>query len=379
MHSSLIDRDLAIAYVNGAVETDDLLAEAGRLRDEGHGRVVTYSRKVFVPITTLCRDTCTYCTFVKPPGAGGQYLTPDDVLAIVRAGDTHGCTEALLTLGDKPEAKWPQAREFLDGHGCETTIDYVVQMAELIRSETRLFPHANPGIMTAEDIAALRPTNVSMGLMLENISDRLTEPGMPHHNCPDKVPAVRVETIREAGRQSVPFTSGILVGIGENNAEIVDSLLALADLQRERGHIQEFIMQNFRAKADTRMRNSPEPEIPFFVRVVALARVILGAEANLQVPPNLTDDFSVYLDAGINDWGGVSPVTIDWVNPEAPWPNLERLEAVTRAAGFDLKPRLPVYPEFLSDEWIDPGLLTAAVERATNDGYAAIPEPTRAP
>ncbi len=379
MHSSLIDRDLAIAYVNGAVETDDLLAEAGRLRDEGHGRVVTYSRKVFVPITTLCRDTCTYCTFVKPPGAGGQYLTPDDVLAIVRAGDTHGCTEALLTLGDKPEAKWPQAREFLDWHGWETTIDYVVQMAELIRSETRLFPHANPGIMTAEDIAALRPTNVSMGLMLENISDRLTEPGMPHHNCPDKVPAVRVETIREAGRQSVPFTSGILVGIGENSAEIVDSLLALADLQRERGHIQEFIMQNFRAKADTRMRNSPEPEIPFFVRVVALARVILGAEANLQVPPNLTDDFSVYLDAGINDWGGASPVTIDWVNPEAPWPNLERLEAVTRAAGFDLKPRLPVYPEFLSDEWIDPGLLPAAVERATNDGYAAIPEPTRAP
>jgi len=379
MHSSLIDRDLAIAYVDGVARADDLLGEAGRLRDEGHGRVVTYSRKVFVPITTLCRDTCTYCTFVKPPGAGGQYLTPDDVLAIVRAGDTHDCTEALLTLGDKPEAKWPQAQEFLDGHGCETTIDYVVQMAELIRSETRLFPHANPGIMSASDIAALRPTNVSMGLMLENISDRLTEPGMPHHNCPDKVPGVRVETIREAGRQRVPFTSGILVGIGENSAEIVDSLLALADLQRESGHIQEFIIQNFRAKADTRMRHSPEPEIPFFVRVVALARVILGAEANLQVPPNLTDDFAVYLDAGINDWGGVSPVTIDWVNPEAPWPNLEHLEAVTRAAGFELKPRLPVYPEYLSDTWIDPGLLPAAVDRATDDGYAAIPEPTRTP
>ena len=379
MHSSLIDRDLAIAYIDGVVKADDLLGEAGRLRDEGHGRVVTYSRKVFVPITTLCRDTCTYCTFVKPPGAGGQYLTPDDVLAIVRAGDTHDCTEALLTLGDKPEAKWPQAQEFLDGHGCETTIDYVVQMAELIRSETRLFPHANPGIMSSTDIAALRPTNVSMGLMLENISDRLTEPGMPHHNCPDKVPGVRVETIREAGRQRVPFTSGILVGIGENSAEIVDSLLALADLQRERGHIQEFIMQNFRAKADTRMRHSPEPEIPYFVRVVALARVILGAEANLQVPPNLTDDFAVYLDAGINDWGGVSPVTIDWVNPEAPWPNLEHLEAVTTGAGFELKPRLPVYPEYLSDTWIDPVLLPAAVERATDDGYAAIPEPTRTP
>lgn len=376
MHTTLIDRELAIAYLDGGVHADTLLEEAARLRDEGHGRVVTYSRKVFVPITTLCRDTCTYCTFVKPPGAGGQYLTPDDVLAIARAGDSHDCTEALLTLGDKPEAKWPQAQEFLNSMGCETTIDYVVQMGELIRSETRLLPHANPGIMSASDIAALRPTNVSMGLMLENISDRLTEPGMPHHNCPDKVPAVRVETIREAGRQKVPFTSGILVGIGETNAEIVDSLLALADLQRENGHIQEFIIQNFRAKADTRMRHSPEPEIPFFVRVVALARVILGAEANLQVPPNLTDDFSVYLDAGINDWGGVSPVTIDWVNPEAPWPHLELLESVTRAAGFELRPRLPVYPEYLSETWIDADLLPAAVERATDNGYADIPNMT---
>jgi FO synthase len=377
MHTTLIDRELAIAYLDGVVGAEDLLSGAGRLRNEGHGRVVTYSRKVFVPITTLCRDTCTYCTFVKPPGAGGQYLTSEDVLAIVRAGDSYDCTEALLTLGDKPEAKWPQARDFLDSQGCDTTIDYVVQMSSLIRSETRLFPHANPGIMSAADIAALRPTNVSMGLMLENISDRLTEPGMPHHNCPDKVPAVRVETIREAGRQQVPFTSGILVGIGETNTELVDSLLALADIQREGGHIQEFIIQNFRAKADTRMRNSPEPEIPYFVRVVALARVILGAEANLQVPPNLTDDFSVYLDAGINDWGGVSPVTIDWVNPEAPWPNLERLEAVTQAAGFELKPRLPVYPEYLSEAWIDPELLPAAVGRATDDGYADIPNTTR--
>ncbi|MEN8240104.1 MAG: 7,8-didemethyl-8-hydroxy-5-deazariboflavin synthase CofG, partial [Actinomycetota bacterium] len=363
----------------GRIPADRLLEEASRLRDEGHGRTVTYSRKVFVPITTLCRDTCTYCTFVKPPGAGGQFLTPDDVLAIARAGDSHDCTEALLTLGDKPEAKWRQARDFLAGRGCETTIDYVVEMAELIRSETRLFPHANPGIMTASDIADLRPTNVSMGLMLENISDRLIEPGMPHHNCPDKVPAVRVETIREAGKQRVPFTSGILVGIGETSAEVVDSLLALERLQREGGHIQEFIIQNFRAKADTRMRRSPEPEIPYFVRVVALARLILGAEANIQVPPNLTDDFSVYLDAGINDWGGVSPVTIDWVNPEAPWPNLDRLDAVTAAAGFTLKPRLPVYPEYLSDGWIDPGLLPAAVSRATDDGYADIPNTTRTP
>jgi FO synthase len=213
-----------------------------------------------------------------------------------------------------------------------------------------------------------------MGMMLENISDRLTEPGMPHHNCPDKVPAVRVKTIRDAGAARVPFTTGILVGIGETSQEVVRSLFALADLQNETGHIQEFIIQNFRAKADTRMRFSPEPDIPYFVRVVALARWILGAEANIQVPPNLTDDFGVYLDAGINDWGGVSPLTIDWVNPEAPWPHLEKLEAVTSEQGYVLRPRLPVYPEYLTPEWIDGSLLPHAVSAATDDGYAAIPD-----
>jgi FO synthase len=248
-------------------------------------------------------------------------------------------------------------------------------MSELIRAETRLFPHANPGIMEEDAIAKLRPSNVSMGLMLENISDRLTEPGMPHHNCPDKVPSVRVETIRAAGRQKVPFTSGILVGIGETPAEVVKSLFALADLQTEYGHIQEFIIQNFRAKANTRMRFSPEPDIPYFVRVVAVARWILGAEANLQVPPNLTDDFSVYLGAGINDWGGVSPLTIDWVNPEAPWPHLDVLEQVTASHGFRLRSRLPVYPEYLTDEWIDAGLLASVVNRSDSEGYAAIPQP----
>jgi len=372
------DPDLALSILTGERPASDLMAEARRLRDEGHGRTVTYSRKVFVPITTLCRDTCTYCTFVKPPGAGGEYLTPDDVLAIVRAGDELDCTEALLTLGDSPEDKWPQAREFLDDHGAASTLDYVVQMSELIRDQTRLFPHANPGIMDEASIVSLRRTNVSMGLMLENISDRLTEPGMPHHNCPDKVPSVRVETIRAAGRQKVPFTSGILVGIGETPQEIVDSLFALRGLQAEHGHLQEFIMQNFRAKANTRMRFSPEPAIPHFVRVVALARWILGAEANVQVPPNLTDDCSVYPDAGINDWGRVSPLTIDWVNPEAPWPHLETLQEVTTSHGFELRPRLPVYPEYATKEWIDPGLFDAVVERSDADGYAAIPQPARA-
>lgn len=349
------------------------MASATHLRDEGHGRTITYSRKVFVPVTTLCRDSCAYCTFVKPPGNGGEYLTPDDVLAIVTAGDELGCTEALLTLGDRPEDKWPQAREFLASQGAASTIEYVAMLSELIRAETDLFPHANPGVMSKAEIARLRPTNVSMGLMLENISDRLTEPGMPHHNCPDKVPAVRVETIREAGRQFVPFTTGILVGIGETPAEVVDSLFALRDLATEFGHIQEFIIQNFRAKADTRMRFSPEPTIPYFVRIVALARWILGAEANLQVPPNLTEEFSVLLEAGINDWGGVSPLTIDWVNPEAPWPALKQLESVTTKGGFSLRPRLPVYPEFLTERWVDAPLLAEAVASATPDGYAAIP------
>jgi FO synthase len=337
-----------------------LLSTASELRNSGHGTTITYSKKVFVPITTMCRDTCTYCTFVKPPGNGGEYLEPEDVLAIVRAGDELGCTEALLTLGDRPEDKWPQAREFLAGHGVSSTLEYTAMMSSLIRSETGLFPHANPGIMDSAAIAALRKTNVSMGLMLENISDRLTEPGMPHFDCPDKVPAVRVETIREAGRQNVPFTTGILVGIGETSGEVVESLFALADLQKEYGHLQEFIIQNFRAKANTRMRNAPEPEISFFVRVVALARWVLGAEANVQV---------------INDWGGVSPLTIDWVNPEAPWPQLERLEAVTSEHGFTLRPRLPVYPEYLTAQWIDADLLAAATTAASDDGYAAALNP----
>ncbi|GMQ94184.1 MAG: hypothetical protein BMS9Abin12_1668 [Acidimicrobiia bacterium] len=369
------DPVLALSFLTGEQPAEGLIARASHLRNEGHGRTITYSRKVFIPVTTLCRDTCTYCTFVKPPGGGGEYLTPEDVLAIATAGDEFDCTEALLTLGDRPEDKWFQALDFLDAHGVETTIDYVVQMSELIRAETRLFPHANPGIMDEVDISKLRPSNVSMGLMLENISDRLTEPGMPHHNCPDKVPSVRVDTIRAAGRWKVPFTSGILVGIGETPKEVVDSLFALAELQSEFGHIQEFIIQNFRAKANTPMRFSPEPEVPYFVRVVALARWILGAEANLQVPPNLTDDFSVYLDAGINDWGGVSPLTIDWVNPEAPWPHLDALEHVTASHGFELRPRLPVYPEYLSPEWIDPELLADVVNRSDSGGYAAIPRP----
>ena len=368
------DPDLAVELITGRRDPVPLLAEAARLRDEGKGRVVTYSRKVFIPVTTLCRDTCTYCTFAKPPGAGGEYLTPPDVMAIARAGEAHRCTEALLTLGDRPEDRWPQAREFLREHGCETTLDYVRTMSERVVGETAVFPHANPGVMDDAAIAALRPSNVSMGLMLENISPRLMEPGMPHHNCPDKDPLVRIATIEAAGRAKVPFTSGVLIGIGETPREIVDSLFALAALQLRWGHIQEVIVQNFRAKADTRKRRDAEPTVQFFARVVAASRWILGPEMNLQVPPNLTTDFGVYLDAGINDWGGVSPLTIDWVNPEAPWPHLAKLDAITAAAGFALRPRLPVYPEYLTPEWIDAGLLPKALGAVDGDGYALAPQ-----
>jgi FO synthase len=367
------DRDLAVELITGKRDAADLFEEARRLRDEGKGRTVTYSRKVFVPLTTLCRDTCTYCTFAKPPGAGGEYLTPEDVMAIARAGESRHCTEALFTLGDRPEDRWPQAEAFLAGYGVESTMAYVQMLTERVNAETSLFPHANPGLMDDEAQAALRPSNPSMGLMLENISPRLLEPGMPHHDCPDKHPALRVATIEASGRQRVPFTSGILVGIGETPDEVVDSLFALDNLQRRCGSIQEIIVQNFRAKADTAMRRKAEPTVQYFATVVAAARWILGPEMNLQVPPNLTEDFAVYLDAGINDWGGVSPLTIDWVNPEAPWPQLDKLHAVTEARGFRLMPRLPVYPEYIADEWIDPGLIPKVRSAVDDEGYAHIP------
>jgi len=366
------DPDLAADLIRGRGDVEGLFAEARRLRDEWSGRTITYSRKVFIPLTTLCRDRCTYCTFAKPPGAGGAYLEPEDVMTVARLGESAGCTEALFTLGDTPEDRWPQARSFLEARGLRSTIDYVAQMSERVVEETSLFPHANPGVMSEADIAGLRPSNLSMGLMLENISERLTEPGMPHHGSPDKEPTVRVATIEAAARRSVPFTSGILIGIGETVEEITDSLFALDRLND--GGIQEVIVQNFRAKADTPMRRDAEPTVQFTARVAAAARWILGTGVNLQVPPNLTERFEVYLDAGINDWGGVSPLTIDWVNPEAPWPHLDELRARTESFGFRLAPRLPAYPEYLDDRWIDAGLLPKALESVDDDGYALAPQ-----
>jgi 7,8-didemethyl-8-hydroxy-5-deazariboflavin synthase CofG subunit len=353
----LPDPDLALAYLDGRRDPAPLFIEARRLGDEGKGNTVTYSRKVFIPLTTLCRDRCTYCTFAQPPGAGGMYLTADEVLAVARAGRRHGCTEALFTLGDRPEDRWPQAREFLASVGAGSTLEYVVAMSRLVLEETGLFPHANPGLMSMSEMERLRPYNPSMGLMLENVSKRMLTEGMPHFDCPDKDPELRMETIANSGRLSVPFTTGLLIGIGETNQEIVDSIVALTEAHDTWGSIQEVIVQNFRAKANTPMRRHAEPIPTWFAIVIALTRWFFGPEMNLQVPPNLTEQFELYLGAGINDWGGVSPLTIDWVNPEQPWPHLDELATRTSAAGYHLEPRLPVYPEFISERWIDAGLL----------------------
>lgn len=366
------DPELALDYLDGRRDAGPLLREAAALRDAGHGRVVTYSRKVFIPLTTLCRDKCTYCTFAKPPGAGGEFMEPEEVLAVALAGERRGCTEALFTLGDSPESRWAAATSFLEGSGYSSTLDYLVAMTSMVVEETSLFPHSNPGIMTEQQVGQLRPSNPSMGLMLENISSRLMEPGMPHYQCPDKDPDRRMGTIRVAAAQRVPFTTGILVGIGENTREIVDSLLALKDVSDDHGHIQEVIVQNFRAKDDTPMRRNAEPVPAYFSRVVAVARWLFGPTMNIQVPPNLTERYEDHLAAGINDWGGVSPVTIDWVNPEQPWPHLEELADRTRNAGFELRPRLPVYPTHISETWIDPGLLPRVERAVDDDGFAVL-------
>jgi FO synthase len=348
---------------------DELLSEAQGLRTRP---VVTYSPKVFIPLTKLCRDVCHYCTFVRPPRRGERaYLTPDEVLDIARAGAAAGCTEALFTLGDKPERRYRVAREELAALGCETTIDYLVRMCELVLEETGLLPHANPGVMTADEIVALRDVAASQGLMLETTSERLSQRDGPHFGSPDKLPAARLETIRLAGELRVPFTTGILIGIGETRAERLDALEAIAALHREYGHIQEVIVQNFRAKPGTKMASHPEPSLEDLLWTAAVARIVLPPDVHVQCPPNLSyDDFPRLLDAGIDDWGGVSPVTIDHVNPEAPWPGIERLRAATEARGFALVPRLPVYPEFLSGLWLAPRVLTQALRSSDADGLA---------
>src|SRR5512132_533793 len=312
---------------------DDLCAEARALRDEGHGPLVTFSPKVFIPLTKLCRDVCHYCTFARPPRRGERaYLAIDEVLEVARAGADAGCREALFTLGDKPELRYRAAREELAALGCETTLEYLRRVAAAVLDETGLLPHLNPGVLTREDASSLRSVSVSMGAMLETTSERLSARGGPHFGSPDKAPAARLATIAAAGEERVPFTTGILIGIGETRAERLDALHAIRELADRYGHVEEVIVQNFRAKAGTRMANAPEPPLEELLWTIAVSRIVLGAHAHVQAPPNLSyDDFPRLLDSGIDDWGGVSPVTIDHVNPEAPWPEIERLLEATRS------------------------------------------------
>jgi len=349
-------------------------AAAWALRVRGKGRTVSFSPKVFIPLTRLCRDTCGYCTFrADPRDTPRLYMTPEEVLEVARAGERLGCTEALFTLGERPEQRFPEARQWLAGRGHRSTLSYLREVAALVLRETTLLPHLNPGTMSRAEMAALRDVSASMGLMLETVSERLCQPGGPHEHAPSKRPRARLQTLEAAGALRVPFTTGLLIGIGERPDERVDALMAIRESHARWGHVQEVIIQNFRAKPGTSMASAPEPQTPDTVRTAAVARLLLGPSANIQVPPNLTAfGFHVYLDAGINDWGGISPLTIDYVNPEAPWPQISTLRARTEAAGDILKPRLPVYPEYIlhRPEYVAPSLRAHVQNAAGPDGYA---------
>jgi 7,8-didemethyl-8-hydroxy-5-deazariboflavin synthase CofG subunit len=366
-------REAAYSWIRASdSELPDLLASARRLRDRFKPGVITYSRKVFLPLTNLCRDYCGYCTFRRDPGQPGAHtMTPEEVLEVARAGERLGCSEALFSLGDKPELVFPEMRDTLRRLGFHSTLQYLEAMCELVLGNTTLLPHANPGLMSKEWVARLSRVSPSLGLMLETTSEALLAPGEAHDDAPDKVPTRRLRTIEEAGKQGVPFTTGILIGIGETPEDRVDALLRIRELATRYGHIQEVIIQNFRVKPEIPMRHYPEPTRGEMLRTIAVARLLMP-EMNIQAPPNLSDpDYPELLDAGINDWGGISPLTPDFINPERPWPHLRDLEQRTRAKGFELRQRLPVYPEFLSRTAPGPGLLESRLSSLADPrGYA---------
>ncbi|HEX3883567.1 MAG TPA: 7,8-didemethyl-8-hydroxy-5-deazariboflavin synthase CofG, partial [Stellaceae bacterium] len=365
------DEALALAECNDLAA---MMRAAAALRDRAHGGLISYSKKVFIPLTQLCRDVCHYCTFAHPPRKGeAAYLSSDQVLAIAKAGQAAGCKEALFTLGDKPELRYQASREALAALGYATTLDYLAAMAALVLKETGLLPHLNPGLMTADDLATLRKVSVSMGIMLESSAERLSKKGGPHFGSPDKAPAKRLDCIDLAGRARVPFTTGILIGIGETRRERIEAMLALRDLHDKHGHIQEIIIQNFRAKPETKMAAAPEPDENDHLWTITTARLVFGGAMNIQAPPNLMPDaIEAMVDAGINDWGGVSPVTPDHVNPEAPWPALELLAERTANAGKILVERTAIYPAYALDapRWLDPKLHTPTLRHIDAQGFA---------
>ena len=366
--------DLAAAREQGSMPLVDLLAGAAALRDTGHGSVLTYSRKVFIPLTELCRDVCHYCTYAKTPRRlATAYLLPEQVLRIAHAGQAAGCQEALFTLGDKPELRYRVAREGLAKLGYSSTVGYLKAMAALVLKETGLLPHLNPGVLSLDEYRSLREVAPSMGIMLESASARLAKRGGPHFGSPDKAPAVRLASIRAAGEARVPLTSGLLIGIGETREERLLSLLLLRDLHREFGHLQELIIQNFVPKPGTPMAGTPAPDVDELLWTLAMARHLFGPGMSIQAPPNLNAGrLRQLVDAGLNDWGGVSPVTPDHVNPESPWPQLADLAAQTDAAGKVLTPRLTVYPHYIEQrtEWLHPGLVANVLRHADASGFA---------
>ncbi len=371
-----LDRDAGAALIEATpAELSAVLVAAAAVRDAGKGRTITYSRKVFLPLTNLCRDDCGYCTFKRDPGQpGARTMSVDEVLAVCEAGARLGCKEALLSLGDKPEARFPEHREWLRRHGYRTTLDYVRAASEAIVRHTPLLPHANPGLMSERDLAALRDSNVSVGLMLETAADRLAGPGGPHERAPDKLPRRRLQTLEAAGRVGMAFTTGILIGIGETRAERVEALLAIRDLHARYGHVQEVIVQNFRAKPSIPMAGHPEPDLEELRRTIAVARLLLGPAMNVQAPPNLSPGtYPALIAAGLNDWGGISPLTIDYINPEAPWPHLTALARATAAAGGRLRERLAIYPEMIARPGFVPESLRERVA-AYVDQRGLVPE-----
>jgi FO synthase len=377
VEGEVLDRQDALYLVDlGKDEIPFLLMTASKLRDSGKGKILTYSKNVFVPVTQICRNKCGYCTFKYEPGEGPLFMSPDEVVDMAKKGAELGCTELLFVTGDKPELKYPVYKEALKKLGYETTADYLIAMGEAGLKEN-IFPHTNLGLATSEELLSFRQSNPSMGLMLENISPRLLKKGQAHHGCPDKVPKQRMKTMELAGEHRIAWTSGILVGIGETWEERIDSLIALRELDEKYGHLQEIIIQNFSPKPGIMMEKYPPPSFIDMLKLVAIARLIFGEHMNIQIPPNLNPEtYPMFIHAGINDLGGVSPLTIDYVNPEAPWPKLELMNSMVEELGFTLRERLPVYPEFIDKEFIEESVFGRVVDFVDQDGYVPLEEVT---
>jgi len=370
----MISKPEAMDYANATgPDLHDLCKAAAAVRDQHWGELITYSRKVFIPLTNMCRDTCTYCTFYKTPESGeAQLMTPAEVMATVTKGDKMGCKEALVSLGEKPEKKYQLARDLLAAQGHQTMAGYIHQVCQQIIDESELLPHINAGTLSVDELRLLKPVSASMGLMIENTSRRLLQKGMPHHGCPDKVPVQRLRTLERAGQLDIPFTTGILIGIGETWQERIDSLIAINEIHQQYGHIQEVIVQNFRAKADTPMAGMPEPDLDDMRRTLAVARLILDPSISLQAPPNLEERYGSYLSAGINDWGGISPLTADFINPERAWPQIESIARACKGLGYQLTERLTIYPRYQQQQaYLEPSIASRLPAMAAANGLAA--------